>query len=88
MCWLFLLIKHALELFLVVQGTRDGTPDLRAQIMERSETSVKGHCILRSTRSAQCDLLGSHFLSLLESPEVVLDQEGGIELANGHIILT
>ncbi len=84
---LVVLVEHGLECVLVLESARDGATNLGTEIVQGPQTRMQRHCVLGGTRRAQGILLGSLLLALLESPEIVLDEEGCVEFANRNVIV-
>lgn len=76
MHWFWIVIAE----FIQIAGY--GTFEFWSRFVERSEAGLKSHCV-----AAQVSVQGRFVFSLLESPEVVLDQESGVELADCHFVV-
>lgn len=76
MHWFWIVIAE----FIQIAGY--GTFEFWSRFVQRSETGLKCHRI-----AAQVSIHRWFVFSLLESPEVVLDQESGVELADRHLIV-
>ena len=66
----------------VAQLARDGSLQLRPGLVERPQSGLQGPGVLGQA--------GAHVvvvLLLLEPPEVVLDEEGGVEFAHSDLLL-
>ena len=82
----FVLAPVPIERFLVIQISGYRSTNFRTEIVQLPKTRLEGDRILTGAREAQLNLFGRHFFSLLEPPEVILDEKRGVEFAHGHIV--
>ena len=71
------------EARLVAQLTGDGALELWPGLVQGSEAGLERSSVLRGAGRGHVVIV----LLLLESSEVILNEEGGIELANSHFFL-
>lgn len=73
---------HRFRITQFIQISRNSPLELGTGLVERSQSSLK-----RDSVAAKIAIGHRLFLALLEATEVVLDEEGGVELANGDLVI-
>lgn len=68
-----------------VQVARNGSFQFWSSVVKSTQSSLKSHCIDDSVALAVA--LVELFFFLLEAPEIVLNEESGVELAYRHFVI-